>query len=669
MSFLAPVFLYLSALAILPVVFHLIFRQRKRTINVPSLIFFLRTDPKLAAKHNLRKYLILFCRCMIIFFLMTALARPQIVSSGSTKPGSDIVVVIDNTASMARKAELDNNRTCLDVAKDIVSGLVKSSQDEFDLTVLPMVPVSTKVGSELEDIVQTQASYNLNTLLERISSESEKELTVHIFTDLQSNMFNENEPVVSKNIKRIIFHRIYPVQSNDANICIRDIEIIGQSVLPGHPCTVSVKLENNSDFQGSVQVSITDDRGITQSGSVSLAARSVKAQDYVISGLTSGVHPVNIELSGDTFNMDNFGSAVIYCREPVTVVFGGQATDFGLIPVALSPFGDARYSGISNVFRAINRLVDYCNTDKPEMIVLTYSGVAEMERSSAGWLEDYVKSGGNVLVVPYDGQNVLEIPRNMKARPGKLISSQGKELQISANGSEFWYRIFGGNIKNAKDIALYNYYPLTLSSPSVSLLKCDLTETVLAHTTLEKGNIYLSGFVFDNKWTSLPRDPLMVVMLQNFVTMSSDKSRNMPFDIAAVRAGENTASLLDGNIKAVTLTGPNFDFDGDVKDLILPAFASVVLVENNEKQSYISISSDSTEGLFDYPAKAAVKVKAIARAPHYVKDVDSLDGSVGNILATGKVFDLFLPMIILSVSFFVFESLLANMTISGRRVK
>lgn len=671
MSFLAPVFLYLSSFAVLPIVFHLLFRQRRKTINVPSLIFFLRTDPKLAAKHNIRKYLILFCRCMIIFFLMAALARPQIIRSSGSDNDSNIVIFVDNTASMARKAMLDSNRTCLEVAKDVVGGWLKKKNSSYKIVVLPLVPVVSgeySATGDLDEIIQTQAGGDIESLLKRISAlDIDHEMVLHFFTDMQSEIFENNNLSVPENVRKIIFHRVSPVENTDANICIREIEVKGQPVLPGHPGTVTVKLENNSDFQGSVQVSIADDRGVSQGDSISLSARSVKSKDFIIAGLTPGVHPVNIEISGDTFVMDNYSSAVIYCRQAANVVFGGQPQDFGLVPVALSPFGESEYSGINNIFRAVNRIFEYCSQAIPEMIVLTYAGAAELEENHAGWLERYVENGGSLLILPFDGQNTLEVPDYIEVRPGRLIASQGKKMQVSANGSEFWYRIFGGNITAKQDMALYNYYPLTLSTPSVSLLKCDLTESVLAHRPFGKGNMFFSGFVFDNKWTSLPRDPLMVVMLQNFVTMSLDSSDKLPFELFSVGAGHIVDNVYGSTVKAVSLTGPNLDFNGKAEDIIWPAFSSVIKVNNGEKQSYICISSDSAEGKTDYLDDSAVKVQVAANFSGIVQNINSLEGSDVDILKAGKITALFLPFIIISVLFWLFENILTNMSISGRR--
>ena len=57
MTFAATTFLYLLPLAGLPIVFHLILRQKKRTVVFSTLMFFHRVDPKLNTRRRIREWL------------------------------------------------------------------------------------------------------------------------------------------------------------------------------------------------------------------------------------------------------------------------------------------------------------------------------------------------------------------------------------------------------------------------------------------------------------------------------------------------------------------------------------------------------------------------------------------------------------------------------------
>src|SRR5271163_1697586 len=95
-----PVAAWLLPAVALPVLFNLFFRLRRTMREFPSLMFFLRIDPRLSAKRKIHEWLILLLRCLFIALLILALARPLIGVGGL---GGKVarLVLIDNSGSMA----------------------------------------------------------------------------------------------------------------------------------------------------------------------------------------------------------------------------------------------------------------------------------------------------------------------------------------------------------------------------------------------------------------------------------------------------------------------------------------------------------------------------------------------------------------------------------------
>src|ERR1700675_4019401 len=87
----------------LPIIFHLFFRLRRQVREFPSLMFFLRIDPRLSAKRKIHEWLILLLRCLFLGLLILALARPLL---GLKSSGEHVarLVLIDNSGSMAAPA-------------------------------------------------------------------------------------------------------------------------------------------------------------------------------------------------------------------------------------------------------------------------------------------------------------------------------------------------------------------------------------------------------------------------------------------------------------------------------------------------------------------------------------------------------------------------------------
>src|SRR5882762_6850482 len=104
MAFLTPLFLVgLAALAI-PVLIHMIQRERKRVVEFPSLMFLRRIPYQSVRRRRIRHWLLLMMRAPAILMIVAAFAGPflrQAAPAAAIAGGSrEIVIVLDQSASM-----------------------------------------------------------------------------------------------------------------------------------------------------------------------------------------------------------------------------------------------------------------------------------------------------------------------------------------------------------------------------------------------------------------------------------------------------------------------------------------------------------------------------------------------------------------------------------------
>src|SRR5215471_16740821 len=104
MSFLTPLFfLGLGAIAV-PVLVHLIQRERKRVVEFPSLMFVRRIPYQSVRRRRIRHWALLLLRAAAIVLIVVAFSRPflpQAASANVAAAGArEIVIVLDQSASM-----------------------------------------------------------------------------------------------------------------------------------------------------------------------------------------------------------------------------------------------------------------------------------------------------------------------------------------------------------------------------------------------------------------------------------------------------------------------------------------------------------------------------------------------------------------------------------------
>ena len=105
MSFLTPLFLLgLAGLAV-PVIIHLIQRERKNVVQFPSLMFLQRIPYQSVRRRRVRNWPLLLLRLAALALIVAAFARPflrrQALAVSAAGGAREVVVMVDRSYSMA----------------------------------------------------------------------------------------------------------------------------------------------------------------------------------------------------------------------------------------------------------------------------------------------------------------------------------------------------------------------------------------------------------------------------------------------------------------------------------------------------------------------------------------------------------------------------------------
>ncbi|MGH7145686.1 MAG: BatA domain-containing protein [Planctomycetota bacterium] len=127
--FLNSLMLAGMALAGVPVAIHLFYRLRRRRVIFPALRFLQKTNTVHSARLKLRDLLLLLCRVLAVLCLVVAFARPyfigQQLEAGVESGAVDLVVVVDNSASMSYKPDQVSR---LEMAREAALRLIAKRQ-------------------------------------------------------------------------------------------------------------------------------------------------------------------------------------------------------------------------------------------------------------------------------------------------------------------------------------------------------------------------------------------------------------------------------------------------------------------------------------------------------------------------------------------------------------
>jgi hypothetical protein len=104
MSFLAPLFFVALAALAIPVLIHLIQREKKQVIRFPSLMFVQRVPYKSIQRRRVHNWLLLFVRLTALALIVLAFARPffqgQDLGAAAGSGAREVVILLDQSYSI-----------------------------------------------------------------------------------------------------------------------------------------------------------------------------------------------------------------------------------------------------------------------------------------------------------------------------------------------------------------------------------------------------------------------------------------------------------------------------------------------------------------------------------------------------------------------------------------
>ncbi|MBI9016597.1 MAG: BatA and WFA domain-containing protein [Phycisphaerae bacterium] len=690
MIFSAMTFLYLLPLAVLPVVFHFLLRQKRKKLMFSTLMFFHRTDPRLHRRQKLRRILLLICRMLLIAFLLLALSRPMIQGNIGSDTDLPVVIIIDNSASMAGPADSGHNKLqlAIDGARNIINTLPENTQAGIMLTVddeqIPNINSLTtdRLGmlAALDSITPTAATGSpakaINKADRLLTAGPVGAGMVHVFTDMQDSEFARAADF--KNAASLetslVLHRIATVENEISNISIKNIQLPNQRILPNHTYYVGVVLQNQDYDPVTVQLRAVSSTDEVFTHNITLGRKQISTVPIELTPEAPGAYTLDIKIAGDGCDYDNHGYAGLLCDETAGVIFLGSALHYGALPNAISPTGKGLFTGLRNIFVAVDDLGKQITELNPIMIVSTYDIIAQLhEQNKIAILEDFVKRGNNLLIVPSTRYNLLAKPDelvlppafNIKLAPRQIYSKPIK-LAVLDKKLKLWqpFRSQSGSV-DIGIVAITATHFLKLDDSWVPLLGLDYSKAILAQRQIGDGHLYICGSAFDSNWNSLPTTPAFVVLAQQLALQSATftKSTRQDQNSITITAGQGMPAHLaeNLNVKLSSLAGSSVNYSGPADKAPAILTPAVILHETAQRQIAITVKPCDLESSSIYLSDTEAQSFAGSLGQTEIKVVNySSELKYSTYQSRRRHMDLFVTMLILATVAFIAEGLFAN---------
>src|SRR3954452_18064433 len=331
MAFLTPFFFVGLAAIAIPVLVHLIQREKKQVVEFPSLMFVRRIPYQSVRRRRIRHWALLLLRAAAIALIVAAFARPftrqgAIAAAAGGGGAREIVILLDQSASMGYG---DHWTRAKDAARNVVRGLGaddratlvlfnKNAEENMrataDRTRLEAAINAAKVGSGA-----TRYGPALKLAESILSRSAIKQREAILISDFQRSGWSGSEEV--RFPEGMTVKTVSVASPGTTNLAVPSVAFARSSFSGQERLTVTAGLSNKGDQPlTDVPVTLTIDGHEIQTEKASVGAHASKSVSFTQFTLATPNVRGTVRAGTDPMPADNTFNFVLAPSEPVSLI-------------------------------------------------------------------------------------------------------------------------------------------------------------------------------------------------------------------------------------------------------------------------------------------------------------------------------------------------------------
>lgn len=563
MSFLSPLLLLGLGTIAVPILVHLIQRERKRVIEFPSLMFVQKIPYQSVRRRRIRHWALLLMRAAAIALIVAAFARPflparaaaALAASGGTR---EVVILLDQSASMGYGDRWQRARDEASRVVDSLDGADKATLVLFGRNAEENVRATSDKG-RLQSAVRTATLTAGGTrfgpalkLAESILARSTlQRREAVLISDFQKSGWSGSDEVHFADGLTLT-----PVSVGTeavSNLAVPSVTFARSSFSNQERVTVTAGVANKSATPAaSIPVSLEIDGQVIETLSVSVGANASASVAFSPFTLSSpSAHGV-IKAGSDPLPVDNTFDFVVAPSQSVSILLvdgGGPGTSFYLskaLAIGTTPAFNVEVVPAARVTPLM--------LERRSAVILNDTGLPAS--LAGGALEQFVKAGGGLLVAAGEHTNW---PQNDAALlPGQFGAVVDR---MDGRGATFGFRDYShpvfevfkaprsGDFSAAR---VLRYRALQASPETRVLARYDDGGVAVAERRVGAGRVIALTTSLDDSWNDLELKPVYLPLIHQLARYLAQYEQSSSW--STVGQVVDLATLLKGKADRVIVT-------------------------------------------------------------------------------------------------------------------
>jgi hypothetical protein len=564
-------FLAAGLAVVVPIVIHLLFRQRTRNVVIGSVRFLHQVVKEHRRRRRVRQWILLALRMLALLLLAMLFCRPYWDQSVRRGLEQEIVLLIDRSASMQAKSS--QQETSFDRA-------VARAKDEIahlDDNVIVHVALCDAAGvqevavDELPTAVASEAAtdYGLSLTWARdiLAASNRATRRIIVLTDLQRTGLPRVRMDALPSGMELVVEDVGDALPR--NVSVESAEAVRTEIRPDSHVTVRTVLRNHGPLavrklQVRCDVEGSDGEKLNATQETDLNGRGSVVLEFLLQIQHDGLYRGQIAIEiNDALILDNRRWIGFEARHPdrVLLVDGQEGrSNFGNETYFLETALRLQTEDTSGVLRSFepDKMVWESGEGFPKLDgyrAVVLANLRRLSKSDGERLDAYVRGGGNLLL--FAGDQVTPESLSPLAEhgllPGKVASTpvEGRLRIDQWDAKHPALACFSDPQQgDLRRVELRKILPLSGLGSAGRMLLQSGGHLVAGELPVDKGRVIYFASTANREWTDLPRTPMYVPLMRQLLAHLTDQleARSAVTRKFVTKAGEKTGIAPTGDV-------------------------------------------------------------------------------------------------------------------------
>ena len=579
MTFLAPLFLVgLAGLAI-PVILHLIQKERKNVVQFPSLMFLRRIPYQSVQRRRIRHWFLLLLRLAALALIVLAFARPflrRAEIAASASGARELVVLLDRSYSMGYGGKWPQ---ALSAAQNAINGLASSDRASVVFftsgteVALRSAADKGRLLAALSGIEPAAGATRYGPALKLAGSilgeSALPRREAILISDFQRGGWQGSDGVRlpdGASLTPVVISDSGKVNLAIAPVALQQSEFQGQQRI-----TVTTGAVNHTDAAASADITLEiGGRGI-QTRRLAVAARGSASTTFDPVTVAEQNVRGSVRLADDGLARDNVFHFVVSPEDPIDVLIaerpGAQRSSSLYLTRALAVSETPKID-------AKSRQADSISTEDLGAAAVVMLNDAPIAQNTAERLKGFVERGGGLFVALGERAAWPSSADILPGVPGPAVDrSRGSAARLGA--LEYGHPLFevfrGPRTGDFASARFYGYRSVTPAPKVQTLARFDDGQPALMERRVGTGRVLMWTSTLDTTWSDLALKPVFVPFVHRVIRHLGAYSEPKPWrTVGDVVDPGLQAPAPGGEVSRVALTpgGQRISLDGDGPEVL-----------------------------------------------------------------------------------------------------